>query len=145
MEKGISQSIETRRRALYDHFNLPPDAKDKAEDLFDRMAQFGLQCNGQADFEKKLLSSPLTQEYNRLFVEFAPFVIKPDDVPTKEEYAKMVAKDTTKSVVKMQIEQTARSAVFRMLPPWLQQWWVRGVYNIPILGDILSARNNTRL
>ena len=142
MDNGILQSIETRQKALYDNFELPNDAKTKAEDFFARMQAFGETCSDQADFEKQLQVSPLNNEYNSLFAEFSKYVKKTDNVPSLEEYTEMVAKDTAKSVVKMQAEQTIRTGIFRILPPSLQRWWVRGVYNIPILGDILSAKNN---
>ncbi len=42
MDDGIKQSIDVRRGALCDHYDLPPGARAKAEELFGRMEELGL-------------------------------------------------------------------------------------------------------
>ncbi len=59
--------IAVRKNSLYDNFNLPPPAKQQAERVFDGMLKLAGECNDRTEFETRLASSPLTQEYNSLF------------------------------------------------------------------------------
>lgn len=137
MNQGILQSIETRRESLYSAFNLPPEAKSKAEELFSRMEEFGKTCEDQADFEKKLLNSPLTDEYHKLFEGFTRYAKGREQLPTSEE----LIKGAVSSSIEHRAKVGLRARIFRMMPESIQNWMVRGAYNIPIIGDILSARN----
>ncbi len=74
----IIKSVETRRRALYKYYQLPPAAARKAEALFTRMELFGKECSNLAEFEKKMVTQTLNSEYLDLFVEFTAYVKLPD-------------------------------------------------------------------
>jgi hypothetical protein len=71
------KSIEARREALYRHYDLPGDARRRAEALFERMERFGRECRNRAEFEHKLATQTLGGEYNSLLVEFTAFVKEP--------------------------------------------------------------------
>ena len=73
----IIKSIEARREALYRNYDLPHDARSKAESLFARMEQFGRECRNRSEFERKLTTQTLNSEYNSLFVEFTAYVKDP--------------------------------------------------------------------
>jgi hypothetical protein len=74
MDMEIMQSIETRRRALYDLYDLPRDARSRAESLFARMELFGRECRSSKEFERGLATRTLGSEYNGLLVEFTAYV-----------------------------------------------------------------------
>lgn len=74
MDEKILQFIASRREALYAHYDLPPDERDKAEAVFRRMEQFGRECRDLADFEHKFATLTLNGEYNNLLVEFTAYV-----------------------------------------------------------------------
>ena len=141
MDNGILQSISTRREALHDHYNLPAGAQAKVDGLFRRMEELGATCRDQAEFETKLTASPLNDEYMALFTEFAPYVKTPDNVPTNEEYVGNVAKGHAKSIAENRLENSVKGAIVNALPNEITDWKTYGIYNIPIIGDIVSAFN----
>ena len=77
MDMEIIQSIEAMREALYRHYDLPDDARIKAESLFARMERFGRECRDRSEFERKFATQTLRSEYNNLFVEFTAYVKDP--------------------------------------------------------------------
>ncbi len=77
MNMEIIKSIEAKREALYRHYDLPYDARSKAEALFARMELFGRECRTEAEFERGLATQTLSSEYNGLFVEFTAYVKDP--------------------------------------------------------------------
>ena len=141
MNTSIQNSIQSRREALLEHYNLPKEAQEKTDNLFERITAFGQECEDQADFETKFLSSPLNNEYVNLFSEFASYVKLPEGTPTVEQQQKQNAKDHAQSVAKHQIERGIKGAIVRRLPKPLYDWYIYGIYNIPILGRLVSAKN----
>ncbi len=77
MDMEIIRSIEARREALYRYYDLPREARDRAEALFARMEQFGRECRNQGEFERKMATQTLSGEYNSLLVEFTAYVRDP--------------------------------------------------------------------
>ena len=141
MDKGIEQSISSRREALYTHYNLPEEAQQKAEALFERMKQFGQQCRDQADFEEKFTSLTLNREYNNLFVEFTAYVKMPEGTTAPGEQLKQNMASGARSAVTHQIEMAAKGAIVKAMPDEMHRRYTRGIYDIPVLGDIASAFN----
>ncbi|MDH6313127.1 hypothetical protein M2137_001914 [Parabacteroides sp. PFB2-10] len=141
MDKGIEQSISSRRDALYTHYNLPEEARQKAEALFERMEQFGQRCRNQADFEEKFTSLTLNREYNNLFVEFTAYVKLPEGTTAPREQMKQNMASGAQSAVSHQIRMAARGAIVKAMPEEMHRRYTRGIYDIPVLGDIASAFN----
>lgn len=145
MDNTIHSSIQTRRDALYEHYDLPPEARRKAEALFGRMEEFGKRCRDRAEFEEKFATQTLNREYNNLFVEFTAYVRTPDNVPTPEEQAAQMAADHARSVARQQATSSAKGALMNALPREVTDWRTYGIYNIPILGQIASAFNQLNI
>ena len=145
MDKGIMQSIDARRGALYNYFDLPDEARVRAEEVFGRMEELGRGCADRAAFENVFAFSTLAEEYNALFADFARYVILPEGVPTVEEHRREVAASQARSVVKGQAERAVKSAVVRAMPDWLHEVRTYGVYNIPVIGRIFSAMNTANV
>ncbi len=145
MDTEITLSIEARRNALYNYYDLPPDVRAKAEELFGRMEALVSECSDRADFETRFTASELNTEYNGLFSAFAAYVRKPDNVPTVEEHRRSVAASQAKSVVRGRTERGIKSILVRMMPDSLYKWHVYGIYNIPVLGNIVSAINTANV
>ncbi|MDR2010261.1 MAG: hypothetical protein LBQ22_07250 [Bacteroidales bacterium] len=141
MNTTIQNSIQSRRNALTEYYNLPQDALQKTDNLFERITQFGQQFEDPADFETKFMASPLNNEYVNLFSEFALYVKTPEGTLTVEEQRKVVAKENAESVAKHQIERGIKGAIVRRLPKPLYDWYIYGIYNIPVLGRLVSAKN----
>ena len=145
MDNLIKQSIEARRQSLYSMYNLPDSAKEHAETVFARMEQLGNDCAGPAEFEKLLLLSSFNEDYNNLFVQYARHVIKPDSTPSTGEMVRRAAADQARSTAAHQAEVQARGIIFRMLPEWAQNWSLYGIYNVPVLGNIVSTLNRIEM
>lgn len=141
MENNIQQSIQLRREIITNHYTLPPKAVKKMEELFERIEAFAATCKDRADFEGKFINSPLSEEYNGLCAEFTPYANRPEDMPTKEEYIKEMASHEMERMGD-EAKTELRGAIFRMMPEKIRYWMVGGIYKIPILGDILGAKNN---
>lgn len=71
MDNIIKQSIDSRKQAIYNMYNVTGDMEAKVEDLFNRMYEFGNTCSDSMDFETKLATSPLNTEYINLFTELS--------------------------------------------------------------------------
>ncbi|MDL2241755.1 hypothetical protein LJB91_02485 [Bacteroidales bacterium OttesenSCG-928-L03] len=145
MDKGIEQSINSRRKALYAHYDLPDDARQKAEELFMRMEQFGRNCRDRADFEEKLAVFTLSHEYNSLFVEFTAYVKTPEGTLTPQQQIARNTASGARSAAFHQGKMAWSAAITRLMPDDLNRCRIRGIYNIPVLGDIASALNNLNI
>lgn len=126
-----------------EYYALPEEARKKLDAFFARLAQFGQECTDRADFETRFLASPLNEEYNNLFVAFAPYVKTPEGALTPEEQQKSVVQGMAASGAKGQVKRGIRGMLFRMLPESIQDWKIYGIYKISIIGRIASAINNT--
>jgi hypothetical protein len=141
MENTIQIAIDSRKDSLYSTYNLTEEAKKEAEAVFRKMEEFAKTCTTHAEFEERLPSSEVNQEYNNLFVKYAKYAKRPEGTPTMSEIRKQAAKDHVKSTVRHHAEVEARGAIFRMMPDNMQKWWLYGIYNVPILGNIITALN----
>ncbi len=74
MNPEITREIEARREALYRHYDLPPGARSRAEELFRRMEMLGRECRDREEFERSLSCRTLGSEYNSLLVDFSAYV-----------------------------------------------------------------------
>lgn len=139
MNKG--NWIAVRKNSLYDNFNLPPQAKEQAERIFDGMLKLAGECNDQAEFETRLASSPLTQEYNSLFQRFSKYVKMPDGMPSQTDVIKGMATNTAKTSVATIVRNQARSWLINALPDEVSDWLIYRWYKVPVLGEIRSFFN----
>lgn len=145
MDKGIEQSINSRRDALYAHYNLPEEARQKAEALFERMEQFGQRCRDQADFEEKFAALTLNREYNSLFVEFTVYVKTPEGTLTPKEQMAENAAWSVRDAAQHQAKMAVKSSLVQLMPDEVHRCRTRGIYDIPLLGALVSAFNKLNL
>ena len=125
----IKLSIDSRRDAIFNTYDIN-DGKilDKINDLFKRMEEFAQTCSDIQDFETKLLSSPLSQEYTNIFTEVATkcpmkgMEIESDEgkLPTNEII------DDLSHPIKTQLNQKKMD-------------FLRG---LPIVGDVMEAKQH---
>ena len=133
--------IAVRKSSLYDNFNLPPQAKEQAERIFDGMLKLAEECKDQAEFETWLASSPLTQEYNSLFQRFSKYVKMPDGMPSQTDVIKGMATNTAKTSVATIVRNQARSWLINALPDEVSDWLIYRWYKVPVLGEVRSFFN----
>lgn len=133
--------IAIRRSSLYDYFDLPPQAKEQAERVFNGMLQLAEECKDQAEFETRLAASPLSQEYNRLFQRFSKYVKMPEGTPSQTDVVKGIAANTAKSSALNIVRNQARSLLINALPDEVSDWLIYRWYKVPVLGEIRSFFN----
>lgn len=71
MNEFVKQSIDGRRTAFTNSYELTDHYKKETDKLFKKIEEFGKDCKDALDFETKFVSSPLSKEYNDLFAEIA--------------------------------------------------------------------------
>ena len=91
MDENIINSIEARKSAITDNYDLKGDLSTKFDQLFKKIEDLGKTAKDVGDFEAKFAASPLNQEYNDFFTEVA----------TKNISLKNVAKSSGTSVGEM--------------------------------------------
>jgi hypothetical protein len=140
MNEYVKMSIDARKNAFFNAYEITNDSiKNKIEDLFNRINEFGSTCSDAQDFETKFASSPLNTEYINLFTEVATsctpitYESEPRDVQTTGEYimsdieseARYIADDLS-----MPARRAARQEAYDK------------ARDIPILGDALYVKQN---
>lgn len=133
--------IAVRKNSLYDNFNLPPQAKAEAEEVFDGMRHLADESHDQAEFEKRIADSPLNMQYSELFTRFAKYVKLPEGTPTQSEIIKGVVSDTAKSSVKSIVVNRARNIFINALPNEVADWFIYRWNNVTVIRKIRSFSN----
>lgn len=100
MDKLIKQSIDSRRDAIKNSFEVDAETQKKIDALFVEIEKLGEKCKDAGEFEAKFGESPLNQKYMDLFTEIA----------TKSA-TKNAAKGAAMAVVQSAAEQALRNVV----------------------------------
>ena len=69
MDSSVKVSIDARRDAFKNAYELSNEFDEEIETLFKKIYEFGNSCSDAIDFENKFMSSTLNEEYNNLFVK----------------------------------------------------------------------------
>ena len=131
MEEIITNCVETRKNAIYSTYNVGEGkAKNKIEDYFKRLEEFAKECKDITDFETKFATSPFAKEYTDLFVMLSTdkqAVMK--SVGEDVAYVGREIVDGLTHKARMDARQEAHDKVM----------------NIPILGDVIQAKQTLDL
>ena len=107
MNEYIKQSIEGRKIAFTNSYELTSELQKRTDNLFKKIEELGNSCNDVMDFETKFASSPLSIEYNNLFTEIAttckPIISNTTEgssVKSDKEYLTSEVKDEAKYLIK---------------------------------------------
>lgn len=109
MNEYVKGSIDGRKIAFTNSYELTSEYEKKVNDLFKKIEDFGKECNDVMDFETKFATSSLNEEYTNLFTEIAanckPIIqeVSNENVKSDKEYlmdevaseAKYIAKNLT--------------------------------------------------
>ncbi len=141
MNDQIKLSIDGRKAAFANAYELTPDAEKKVDALFKEIEVLGKKCKNSPDFEAKLAASPLNQKYIDLFTELSQTCksklgpvpdaeIEPQ--PTKGE----IIADLAKNDAEMAIDGTVqhfRGRAYRAAHDKAR--------DIPVIGDAIDVKN----
>ena len=131
-QADIQKSIDTRRAAFTDYYQLPAKALTKLDELFGRIEEFGAQFTDQTEFEKKFAESPLQQEYMQMFSDNVKYFKreKVEGMPSMAEIAAEAAVGQVTSHTKQMAERELHKQVLDALPTDVTRaWQTRGGAN----------------
>lgn len=139
MDKYVKQSIDARRDAIFNAYELGAGDKKKVDALFAEIEKLGDGCTDAQDFEAKFASSPLNQKYLDLFTGLAQTSTMKGAAPkaSMKEVGKMVAGGTAAGIAESAVDQAidqvvpTRAAVHQKISDE-----VRGV---PVVGDAIDV------
>lgn len=131
MEDIIINCIDTRKNAIYSTYNVGEGKmKDKIENYFKKLEEFAKECKDISDFETKFATSSFAKEYTDLFVMLST---------DKQAMMKSVGEDVTfagREIVDGLTHKARMDA---------RQEVNDKVMNIPILGDVIQAKQTLDL
>ena len=141
MNELIKASIDSRLNAFYNAYDITQvDIKNKIEDLFKRIEEFGSTCSDNMDFETKFATSPLNQEYIELFTLVATScpakkieTTDNSDVKSDSEY------------VKDEIVSDIKYAADDLTQPIRRQAYQQAydkARDIPVVGEVMNAKQH---
>ena len=140
MDDQIKLSIDGRKAAFENTYELTPDAKKKIDALFKEIEALGKECKDSPDFEAKLAASPLNQKYINLFTEFAQ-TCKSKLAPAPESVdTGPTAGDVAKDLIKTQADLSVDGAVQHVRGRAYRAAYDK-VRDVPIVGDAIDAKN----
>ena len=87
MNEYVKGSIDSRRQAFTNSYELTSEYEKKVNELFKKIEDFGKDYSDVMDFETKFMASSLNTEYTNLFTEIATNCkcIIPEPVETGEQ------------------------------------------------------------
>ena len=132
MDETIKLSIDGRKNAIYNSYELNDKQKQEVEDLFTRMEKLGMEAKDAGDFEAKLAASPLNQEYMDLFTKIATDSVKSN-----------ATKDMAAGVAKGVAASALRNAVGASIPTTraaVHQEVYDKARDIPGVGEALEVK-----
>ena len=140
MDDQIKLSIDGRKAAFENTYELTPDAKKKIDALFKEIETLGKECKDSPDFEAKLAASPLNQKYIDLFTELAQ-TCKSKLAPAPESVdTGPTAGDVAKDLIKTQADLSVDGAVQHVRGRAYRAAYDKA-RDIPVVGDAIDAKN----
>lgn len=126
MDKLIKQSIDARKAAYSNSFEIDAKVQKKIDELFVEIEKLGEKCKDAGEFEAEFQKSPLNQEYMDLFTEIA---------------TKGATKNVIKGAAAGALQSTAEQALGNVVPTRaaIHQKAYDEVRKVPGLGNAIDA------
>ena len=139
MDKYIKQSIVSRKKAIFDAYEVGVGEEKKIDALFSEIEKMGSKCKDVGEFETEFAKSPLNQQYLDLFTEIATSApAKGIDASKMEKpnIGGVAAGGVTEGVVESVVTQ-AKNAVLPTKAA-IHQEAHDVLQKVPILGDAVD-------
>ena len=141
MNDLVKNSIDSRKNAILSSYNITEKSMlDKIESLFKRMYEFGESCSDAMDFENKLATSELNQEYIQLFTEIATNCSQIERQREGNRYVKSDAEYVADEIAS-EIRYQTRNATEPIRRQMRQEAYDKA-RNMPVIGDIMTAKQH---
>ena len=126
MDKIIKQSIDARKAAYANSFEIDAGAQKKIDALFVEIDKLGEKCKDVGEFEAEFSKSPLNQKYMDLFTEIA---------------TKSATKNAVKGAAMGAVQSAAEQALRNVVPTRaaVHQKAYDEVRKIPGVGDAIDV------
>lgn len=114
MDQYIKQSIDSRKQAIFNTYDVNADGKKKIDSLFSEIEKLGNKCKDVTEFEAEFAKSPMNQKYLDLFTEIATTsTVKASVAPTpgKPKLGGIVAEGIVEGVADRALNQVERSVL----------------------------------
>lgn len=131
MDENIKFSIDARKKAILDNYEVPEKSKKEFDQLFLEMEKLGKSCKNSGEFETKLAASPLNQKYTDLFTKIAT-------AEATSNTAKGVAVGMATGVAETAVREAAGSAVPTTRAAVHQKAY-DAARDIPVVGDAIDV------
>jgi hypothetical protein len=150
MDANIRQSIEVRKTAITNIYELNADLQKKFDSLFEKIEELGKTAKDVADFEDKFQKSPLNTEYMNFFTEIATSgaTLKSGVVDIPKANMSTTAKASGTSVgtmVSESVMETAGSRIKQAVVPTrasVHQAAYDKARDLPGVGEALSVKQH---
>ena len=140
MNDLIRQSIDSRKAALFNMYEInDSELINKIEDLFNRMMEFGNTCSDNMEFETKLATSTLNQEYINLFTELSGKCSMKTIV--SEDTSDDTDSDNTTNEIVSELKYQA-DELARPIRREIRQEAYDKVRDVPVVGDVLNVKQH---
>ena len=126
MDKIIKQSIDARKAANANSFEIDAEAQKKIDALFVEIEKLGEKCRDAGEFEAEFSKSPLNQKYMDLFTEIA---------------TKCATKNAVKGAAVGAVQSVAEQALRNVVPTRaaVHQKVYDEVRRVPGVGDAIDV------
>lgn len=126
MDKIIKQSIDARKAAYANSFEIDAEAQKKIDALFAEIEKLGEKCKDAGEFEAEFNKSPLNQKYMDLFTEIA---------------TKSATKNAVKGTAAGAVQNVAEQALRNVVPTRaaVHQKAYDEIRKIPGVGDAIDV------
>lgn len=145
MDQYIKQSIQSRKEAIFNAYEVGADGKKKIEALFTEIEKLGAKCKDVGEFESEFASSPLNQKYLDLFTEIATSMPAKGGAGAKagtngESKGKTIGKMVAGGVATGVADRAVNQAAQAVLPTRaaVRQKASDELRKVPVLGDALD-------
>lgn len=131
MNEQIKNSIDARKNAILNNYEVPEKFKKEFDEVFSEMEKLGKPCKDSGEFEAKLAASPLNQKYTDLFTKIA----------TAEATAN-TAKTAAVGVAVGAAETAVKGAIGTAVPTTraaVNQKVYDAARDIPVVGDAIDV------
>lgn len=134
----MKQSIEARKKAIFDAYEVGEEEKKKIEAVFSEIEKLGESCKDVTEFEAEFSKSPLNQKYLDLFTEVATKGQAKVSAPevSKSEAVKTVAKGTVTGAAESAVDQAINNVVPTRAA--VHQEVSDAARKVPVLGDAID-------
>lgn len=126
MDKIVRQSIDARKAAYANSFEIDAGTQKKIDALFVEIEKLGEKCKDAGEFEAEFSKSPLNQKYMDLFTEIA---------------TKSATKNAAKGAAAGAVQSAAKQALRNVVPTRaaVHQKAYDEVRKIPGVGDAIDV------